>query len=195
MLYQVLGYFMRPLFAVLFRWEVEGFENIPEKDPVVFCSNHFSNWDPPVIGAAGRRTLAIMAKKELLDIPVVGQILQALGAFPVQRGLGDNQAIQLAVAELHKGKSLLIFPEGTRSKTGELGRARPGVIIIAESAGLPIVPIAIVGPYHPFKKIRVIFGAPIDVKHDPAYVQLDARAKAQKVMDQIATTIEQKKIM
>jgi 1-acyl-sn-glycerol-3-phosphate acyltransferase len=103
-----------------------------------------------------------MAKEELFRVPLLSQLIRALGAFPVRRGGGDRQAIKTAMQLLKEKRAVCIFPEGTRSKTGELGHFHLGAALIALKTRSPIVPVAIVGPYRLFRPIRVIFGEPID---------------------------------
>jgi 1-acyl-sn-glycerol-3-phosphate acyltransferase len=90
-------------------------------------------------------------------------MIRALGAFPVKRGAGDRQAIKRSIQILKENKILGIFPEGTRSKNGKLGKAHIGAALIAIKAGVPIVPVAIIGPYRLFRPVRIVFGQPIDV--------------------------------
>ena len=104
-----------PLVRFLFPISLEGTENLPEDRPVMLCANHSSAWDPVLFVAAIRTgyPLRIMAKKQLLNIPILGRILQNVGAFAVDRGNSDIQAVKTAIQSLKQGWNLLIFPVGS----------------------------------------------------------------------------------
>lgn len=165
MFYEFLKLVLPPLFKVIFRFEVHGEKNIPLSGPLVLASNHASYLDPPLIGCASPRKAFFMAKEELFrGLP--GRIYSSLGAFPVKRGASDVDAVKHALTILKDDRVLAIFPEGTRSKDGTLGKAGLGTAMMASKQRAPIVPTAIIGsgikPFHPlWPKIKVIFGEPI----------------------------------
>ena len=129
------------------RYKVIGRENIPRDRAVVFCSNHQSNVDPPVLFRALHRRLHILYKAELRKIPVLGRVIEAGGFIPVERENRDAAfaSIERAAESIRSGNSFLIFPEGTRSKTDELLPFKKGGFVMACSAQAPIVPVAITG--------------------------------------------------
>jgi 1-acyl-sn-glycerol-3-phosphate acyltransferase len=143
--YRLCRSLFRFFFAVFCRWEIEGLENVPEKGPVIIVANHVSNWDPIVIGCAVERQVHFMAKKELFEIPFLGFLISVLGSFPVDRGCVDRAAIRQTLKLLNQGEIVGIFPEGTRSKTGELLPPSPGAAYIALKAQVPICPVALLG--------------------------------------------------
>jgi len=170
--YNLLYYLFYAFFKLFFRLEIIGANNLPRKGGVIIAANHVSLWDPPVLGTAiagVRQPIHFMAKQELFSPKFFGYILKKLYTFPVRRGMADRNAIRTAIGLLEAGKVVALFPEGTRSKTGKLGPAQPGVAMIALKAGVPIVPAAIVGTNRigkpPFwlPKLRVIFGQPITI--------------------------------
>ena len=157
------------IFKIWLRWEVCGRENIPAEGPVVIAANHLSLLDPPVLGAAATRKVHFMAKSELFKPAWFGALIRKLGAFPVRRGAMDRDAIKTGLTILKENKVLAVFPEGTRSKTGELGRAGGGAFMMAVKCKAKIVPAYIYGTdlkRHPgWPKVRVIFGKPME--YDP----------------------------
>lgn len=160
MMYVTFRVILRALFKVLFRVKAEGVENIPVGGPVIMCSNHISNIDPPFLGAPFQRKIYYMAKEELFRIPVLGWIIPRIGAFPVKRGGVSKESIKTAIQYLGDGKMLGIFPEGTRHAKGQ---AKKGAAVIALRAQAKIVPAAIVGEYKLFRKMIIRYGEPIDV--------------------------------
>lgn len=129
------------------RYKVIGRENIPTDRAVVFCSNHQSNVDPPVLFQALHPRLHILYKAELSKLPVLGRVLQIGGFIPVPRENRDEafRAIERAAASIRSGNSFLIFPEGTRSRTDELLPFKKGGFVMALRAQAPIVPVAVSG--------------------------------------------------
>jgi glycerol-3-phosphate dehydrogenase (NAD(P)+) len=137
--------FLQPFFHIYFRMSRIGREHIPAEGPVILAANHRSFLDPFVIATMVRRPMYYVAKKELFLRRWQGWILNALGAFPVDRGAGDGQMIDTAKAILARGDIVLIFPEGTRIRPGALGQPRRGVGRLALETGAPVVPIAVIG--------------------------------------------------
>lgn len=161
--YRTFRGFFRIIFSLVFRWQVIGREHIPKEGPVILCANHISLWDPPLLGSGIDRMVNFMAKEELFRIPVISFLITKFGAFPVKRGAGDRAAIRATLKLLEEGKILGIFPEGTRSKTGEVGEGMPGVAMFALKSQAQVIPVAIVGPYRLFRPIKIVYGEPIDL--------------------------------
>ncbi|PTX59883.1 1-acyl-sn-glycerol-3-phosphate acyltransferase [Melghirimyces profundicolus] len=164
MWYRCFHFLFRVLFSTLYRVEIRGAENIPSSGPVVVCCNHINTLDPPLLGSAMERPVRFMAKRELFDIPVLSFLIRRFGAFPVNRGATDKRALKQALEVLKQGEVLGVFPEGTRSKSGKLGKAHTGAAFIALKGGARLVPAAIIGPYRLFRPIRVHFGSPMDLE-------------------------------
>ncbi|MBS4191052.1 1-acyl-sn-glycerol-3-phosphate acyltransferase [Bacillus sp. FJAT-49705] len=148
----------------IYRFEVTGREHFPKEGGVLLCSNHINNFDPPVVGINAPRPVHFMAKEELFKVPLLGKIVSNLNAFPVKRGMSDREALRKGLAILKEGHVLGIFPEGTRSKTGELTKGLSGVGFFALRTDAAVVPCAIIGPYKAFKRLKVIYGKPINIQ-------------------------------
>ncbi len=159
--YKAVKGIARVLFSLVYRIEIEGKEHLPERGKAIVSPNHFSMMDPIIIGAFLPRKVNFMAKEELFSNKLFALILNKLGVFPVKRGGADIGAIRTALRILNNGDIFCIFPEGTRSKTGEILKAKPGTAMIAIRARSPIIPIAIIGDYKLFSKVKIIIDKPI----------------------------------
>jgi len=137
---------LTPFFLVYLRMKRMGREHIPAEGPVILAANHRSFFDPFVIGTMIRRPVYYVAKQELFTYNrLLSWLLNALGAFPVARGASDQETIETAKIILGRGGIVLMFPEGTRTRPGSLGKPKRGVGRLALETGAPVVPIAIIG--------------------------------------------------
>ncbi|MHB0997891.1 MAG: lysophospholipid acyltransferase family protein [Armatimonadota bacterium] len=150
--------------------KVIGRENIPKTGGIILAPNHISHVDPPAVTMAVPRQVHFMAKEELFKVPVIGWVLTKSGSFPVRRGSADRKAIKNALNLLAEGKVLCLFPEGKRSADGNLQDPEIGLGMIALKAGVPVIPVAIIGSNKMLPKnakmlkrhrITMIFGKPI----------------------------------
>jgi glycerol-3-phosphate dehydrogenase (NAD(P)+) len=129
-------------------WRISriGREHIPETGGAILAANHRSFIDPFVIGLMTRRPVYYMAKGEIFEMSrVLAWFTSSLGAFPVRRGEADVDTIETARAILARGDLLVMFPEGTRTRPGALGKPKRGVGRLVLEAGVPVVPIALIG--------------------------------------------------
>ena len=145
----------------IYRFDIKGLEHFPKTGGVLVCSNHIDALDPPVVGITAPRPVHFMAKEELFNMPILKPLLPKLNAFPVKRGLSDREALRRALALLKNGDVMGLFPEGTRSKDGKLGKGFSGAGFFALKGNADVVPCAIIGPYKPFKRLKVVYGKPI----------------------------------
>lgn len=153
-------------FAIFYKVELVGLENVPKSGSVIMCSNHIGQLDMFFIGYKNKRMVRYMAKEELFKIPLVSSFIRWAGAFPVKRGKADIQSIRTALNLLNEGEMLGIFPEGTRTKANKNIKIKPGVALIAIKSGAPILPVAISGSYKLFSKVKVVFGETFVLNHD-----------------------------
>ncbi len=143
--YRIARSALVPFFLLYFRLQRIGREHIPRSGPVLIASNHRSFLDPFVIGATAKRPVYYMAKRELFERRWQAWLLSSLGAFPIDRGAGDEQAMDTARAILERGDCVVIFPEGTRVRRGALGEPRRGIGRLALQTGARVVPVAVIG--------------------------------------------------
>ena len=191
MFYKIFKMLCSLWFGTILGTKVIGLENIPKDGAFILTANHVSNWDPPFLGTFMKREVCYMGKEELFKNPIMAAICRGLHVFPVKRGAADKTAIKTAVKILKDGKCLGIFPEGTRSKTGKLGKAEPGVSLIAAMTKAPIIPAAIINTEKIFSKekffprLAVVYGTPL--KFTGSTKDKEALAEfAQSIMKEIA---------
>ncbi|MBZ4645773.1 MAG: 1-acyl-sn-glycerol-3-phosphate acyltransferase [Petroclostridium sp.] len=189
MFYNIVKYLIQIIAKIIFRIEIRGLQNVPTHGACIICFNHKSTLDPPVIGVFIPRQLVFMAKEELFKVPVLGFIIKALGAFPIKRGAGDVSAIKNALSILKEGKVLAMYPEGTRSKSGDLNQAKPGVALIATRAKVPVVPVGVTGEYKLFHKLLINIGNPIVLEE--YYNQKLSMDKLQEISNDIMNQIKE----
>ncbi len=155
------------VFHVTSRLRLRGFSNVPKSGPFIIASNHLDWTDIPLIPLHMRRKVVYMAKEEYFSSRLAW-LVRFLGAFPVKRGEADRQALRTGEEQLKKGNILVIFPEGTRSRTHTLAMAHSGLGLIALRTGVPVVPVAIWGSEKALKKFRtpitISYGEPIVLK-------------------------------
>ena len=135
------------------RYRVAGREKVPARS-VIFCSNHESNVDPPVLFMALHPKLHVLYKAELHKFPIMGTVLDVAGFVPIDRGDRDKSlaSIRRGADSIRAGNSFLIFPEGTRSRTGDLLPFKKGGFIMAIESQAPIVPVAVQGGRNAMRK-------------------------------------------
>lgn len=166
--YKIALAIVQPLFHMLFWTKYMGRENIPAQGPLILCSNHRSYLDPVTIavGIGIKNQVFYMAKEELFRVPVLGWIARKAGAFPVNRDKNATKSVRNSFAVLENGGFFGIFPEGTRSKSGELQKGKAGVMMIAAQTNAKIMPVAIScrGRVRIFKKMTVRYGKPVTLE-------------------------------
>ncbi|MCC6348146.1 MAG: 1-acyl-sn-glycerol-3-phosphate acyltransferase [Candidatus Eisenbacteria bacterium] len=149
LLYSATRFLLEGLVRVASGMEVRGRENIPRSGGLIVASNHVSFLDPPLVGIAAVRELHFLAKEELFRPPVFGWLIRTYNAIPIRRGVADLSGLSKAQDVLRGGKALIMFPEGSRMRDGELHPARPGVGMLAVGTDARIVPCYISGSDRP----------------------------------------------
>lgn len=159
--YAIVYSIVFPFFNLFHPCKAIGRERVPE-GAVILCPNHTKLSDPLLVAYALtlKHRPQVMAKAELMKVPFLGWLLSKVGVFAVERGKSDVSAIKRAMKCLKSGDKLLLFPEGTRSKDGEMGEGKRGVAMIAVRTGVPILPIYIPAEKKWFRRTPVVFGEP-----------------------------------
>ena len=167
----ISNFIVFPIFKLLFRGELVGVNNVPDKSSFIIVSNHGSLLDPPFLGHALGRKVSFMAKQELFKIPLLSSIIKACGAYPVKRGLVDKNSIILASKKLFNNEIIGIFIDGTRQKDGFVNKPKNGAALIASKTKKLLLPVAIINSHRLvrfkfflpfFNKVIIRIGKPIN---------------------------------
>jgi 1-acyl-sn-glycerol-3-phosphate acyltransferase len=188
--HHLLARLLRLLFRVYGRWKVVGRENLPRTGPVLIAGNHASYIDPLLGFAAlyGTRRAWGVARDDLWRHPVVAYLLDSIGVFPVKRNSADRTLIRRVLEKLEEGDMVALFPEGTRTEDGELNPAQPGIALLVQKSGAPVVPVALLGTYEMLPKhqkslrrvpLTIAFGEPIHFPADATREQITTRIMAE----------------
>ncbi|MEP6936956.1 MAG: lysophospholipid acyltransferase family protein [Chthoniobacterales bacterium] len=197
--YYWLGYHLAALLARLFfRLRILHRERMIEQGPAILAMNHQSYLDPPIAGIATKRAIFFLARRTLLDVPVLRWLLPKLNVIPVDQEGNDRSALKALIRVLKAGEGTLVFPEGSRTPDGNLQPALPGLGLVIAKTLAPVVPMRIFGAYDAlprngdrlrFRPITLVIGEPIfftaadlDGKGKDLYQRL-----SQRVMDAIAS--------
>ena len=152
-----------------FRLKRTGLDNIPKEGGFILAGNHITYMDPPFIGATASREIHYLAKRELWENKILGWLLTQYNVHPLDRGGGDLATMRLALKLLADKQGLTIFPEGTRSRTGEFLKGKPGIGMIARRSKCPIIPCYSTGQHELNKiltfrrRLYIHYGKPIPV--------------------------------
>jgi 1-acyl-sn-glycerol-3-phosphate acyltransferase len=196
--YYWLGYHLSRLLAKLFfGFRIIHRERVIQTGPVILATNHQSFFDPPLAGNAADRAIYFLAKKSLMDVPILGWLLPKLNVIPVNLEGGDRSALKALIRVLSAGECALLFPEGTRTPDGNLQPAEPGLGLVIAKTHAPVVPMRIFGAFDAWPiggkirlgpRITVVVGQPIHfTESDFEGTGKDLYGRlSQRVMDAIA---------
>jgi 1-acyl-sn-glycerol-3-phosphate acyltransferase len=182
---------------LIYRTRAIDVKNVPKMGPVLLAPNHFSQMDHFFIGLYLRRQVRFMAKSQLFGPPVLTYVYKHGGVFPVRRGHHDEEAFKTVFTILEQGGMPLVYAEGGRSRSGELGTAKPGIGRIALESGAPVVPIAIHGSASVrrwkrfrFPKVTVQFGEPLSFPVEKSPSRERQLEVANAIFDRVRTMYE-----
>lgn len=190
----------RSLFALYFRWHVYNSDRVPRKGPVILAANHASFLDPPLVGSGLKRDINYLARKSLFRYPVLGWILRAVNAVPVDRDGGGaaGHGLKVILNRLRDGGAIILFPESTRSKDGNLQPAHSGIGLIIIKSDAPVVPVRVFGTYEAWGRntrfprpwpVAVKYGRPILFEELRAEAQTCSKARLKEIYQQTANEL------
>ncbi|HET6275867.1 MAG TPA: lysophospholipid acyltransferase family protein [Candidatus Cybelea sp.] len=189
--YDFSKFFVSTMARLVWRARVFGTENVPASGRLIIACNHISYYDPPFLGSLCPRRIRYMAKKELFEIPILGSVIRALGAYSVDRQGSATGAIKRSLHVLESGGTIGIFPEGRRRRGGP-APAQTGVALLAALAGAPVVPACVHGTDRAlrFGRVDVAFGAPLALPAGRKATRDDLAKFAADIMKSIETLAE-----
>ncbi len=183
--------------VVCFRYKAHHREKIIEDGPAILAMNHQSFLDPPLAGIACRKEVFFLARKSLLDWPVLGKIFPKWNLIPVNLEGADASALKTIIRLLKEGHRTIVFPEGSRTRDGLLQPAQPGLGLIVAKTLAPVVPMRVFGAYEAFprgarfprlfRKVEVVVGDPI--RFDADEVRVLGKAAYQTISDRVMAAI------
>ncbi|MGI8908277.1 MAG: lysophospholipid acyltransferase family protein [Candidatus Sumerlaeaceae bacterium] len=177
-----------------------GQRNIPANGPMIFAPNHVSYYDPTLVGAGIPYPMRFMAWDALFKVPLLKQILESYGAYPVRPNTADKGSIEKTLKILKNGEAIMIFPEGVRSDDGSLKPFEMGVARMALQTGAKIIPVTVTNVYESWSAHRTLpkLFVPLTVKYHPpievpAHVpRPELRAKIEEINEQVAKPIRRR---
>src|SRR5277367_3896882 len=162
--------FFRLYFSIYHRFRVFNVERVPLAGPVILASNHASYIDPPLVGAGVKRQISFLARDNIFHVPILAAILRSWEVVPVDRDGGTGRGLKMILNRLDAGGAIILFPEGTRSRHGELNPARSGIGLTVIKSSAPVVPARVFGTFEAFgahkfvprpRQVSVKYGRPM----------------------------------
>jgi len=188
----------RLVYKFYFGWRVYNAERVPLKGPVILACNHASFLDPMLVGAALKRDINYLARETLFDFPVVGWVLRQWNSVPVDREGGGAKGLKAILDRLLNGGGIILFPEGTRSRDGQLQGARSGIGLTVIKSDAPVVPARVFGTYQAYgrnmriprpRRVGVKFGEPMLFEQLRAEAKTCTRPRLKEIYQQVADEI------
>lgn len=190
--------FYRGLFATYFRWRVFHPERVPGRGPVILASNHASFLDPPLVGSSLKREINYLARESLFRFPMLGWVLRTVNAVPVDREGGGAAGLRAIMDRLHGGGAIILFPEGTRTRDGQLQPARSGIGLTVIKSEAPVVPVRVFGTFEAWgrgksfprpHRVAVKFGQPLHFAQARTEAKTCSKPRLKEIYQQIASEI------
>src|SRR5579859_7378203 len=190
--------FFRALYKFYFGWRVCNPERVPLKGPVILASNHASFLDPPLVGAGIKRGINYLARENLFRFPILGWILHQWQVVPVDREGGGAKGLKAILDRLLAGGAIILFPEGTRTRDGQLQPARSGIGLTVIKSEAPVVPVRVFGTYEAWgrhvkipKPHRVVvkYGQPMGFEKLRTEAKNCSKTRLKEIYQQVADEI------
>lgn len=198
--YRIGWTLFRFFFATYFRWRVFNPERVPATGPVILAGNHASYLDPPLVGSGIHRTVNFLARESLFRFPGIGALFRSWQAVPVDREGGTGSGLRVILDRLNSGGVILLFPEGTRSRDGQLQRAHSGIGLVVIKSSAPVVPVRVSGTFqalgrqHLFPRphrVTVRYGQPLDFQALREEAKTCPKPRLKQIYQQVADEIMQ----
>jgi 1-acyl-sn-glycerol-3-phosphate acyltransferase len=198
LIYRVAWCLFRVVFTVYFRWRVFHPERVPLSGPVILAANHASFMDPPLVGSGLTRDINYLARESLFRFPVAGAILRAVNSVPVDRDGGGAAGLKAILGRLLDGGGIILFPEGTRTRDGQLQPARSGIGLAVIKSEAPVVPVRVFGTFEAYGRhlkfprphpIAVKYGKPILFEALRAEAKTCSKPRLKEIYQQVAGEI------
>ena len=196
--YRIGWSLFRVMYATYFRWRVFNAERVPLKGGVSIASNHASFLDPPLVGCGLKRDINYLARESLFRFPGIGALLRSWNAVPVDRDGGGAKGLKIILDRLLNGAGIILFPEGTRTKDGNLQPARSGIGLTVIKSTAPVVPVRVFGTFeaygrnHKFPRphpVVVKYGQPMNFEVLRAEAKNCDKTRLKKIYQQVADEI------
>jgi len=196
--YRIAWTLFRAWYATYFRWRVYGAENVPVKGGVILAANHSSFLDPPLVGSGLERDINYLARESLFRYPGIGALLRSWNAVPVDRDGGGAKGLKIILDRLLAGGGIILFPEGTRTKDGQLQPARSGIGLTVIKSTAPVVPVRVFGTYEAYgrhlkfprpHRVVVKYGRPMNFEALRAEAKTCDKPRLKEIYQQVADEI------
>lgn len=188
----------RLMYATYFRWRVYNPERVPLTGPVILACNHASLLDPPLVGCGVHRDINYLARESLFRFPGIGALLRSWNAVPVDRDGGGAKGLKAILDRLLAGGAIILFPEGTRTLTGNLQPARSGIGLTVIKSAAPVIPVRVFGTFAAYGKeakfprphpVGVKYGEPLDFAALRAEAKTCSKARLKQIYQEVADQI------
>ena len=185
----------RAIFRFYFRWRVFNPERVPLSGGAVLASNHSSYIDPPLVGAGVRRPINFLARDTLFRFPPMAWVLRQWGVVPLDRDGGSASGLRVILERLREGNAIVLFPEGTRTRDGQMQPARSGIGLIVIKSDQPVVPVRVFGTYEAYgrhrlvplpRRIAVKYGEPLRFERLRAEAKRASKARLKEIYQEVA---------
>ena len=196
--YRLAWLAFRAMYATYFRWRVYGAENVPSTGGVILASNHASFLDPPLVGSGLKRDINYLGRESLFRYPGIGALLRSWNSVPVDRDGGGAKGLKIILGRLLAGNGIILFPEGTRTKDGQLQPARSGIGLTVIKSTAPVVPVRVFGTFEAYgrhitiprpHRVIVKYGRPMLFEKLRTEAQTCDKTRLKEIYQQVADEI------
>ena len=193
--YRLGWIFFRTLFATYLPTRFYNAKRVPQHGPVILAANHASFIDPPLVGAGFNRMVNYLARKTLFDVPLLAPMLRSWQVVPVDRDGGGGAGLKAILDRLQRGGMILLFPEGTRTRTGQMSPGKSGIGLVVIRSDAPVVPTRVFGTYEAYGRhlrfprpgrLAVHYGVPLDFRELRTEARTCPKERLREIYQQVA---------